>query len=267
MNPISQAISQIKFRIPKRLLEEAFANRTRSWRAAAVNIDEAIRNQVIRPRVLVDCNLHGGTETWIGLEEVDYERTDDYTTVYRIPKEKTQNRSIIAVLNVTFTDALRASAFGITGGCDTSTELQAAQAVMDAHAAIPQTSTAKVTLIGENTVMVRDSMVLPPNIYLRCILANDENLSHLHYRSYPQFIKLCEHAVKAYIYNKLVIEVDVGEIQGGQVIGAIRTILDSYADQEELYQDYMINTFQRVLFMNDDESYSRMQKMLVGGYR
>lgn len=267
MGPLNYAVQQMHFRIPRRLLELVFVERTKRWRAAGGNIDEAIRNQVIRPRVLVDCDLHGGTEHWVGLETVPYERTDDYTSVYRIPKSLTQNRSIIAALNVTFTDALRSNAYGAVGGMDASTQLQAAQAVMDAHGVIPQTSTAQVQLIGENVVMVRDSMVLPPNVYLRCILANDENLAHLQLRSYPYFVKLCELAVKAFIYNKIVIEVDIGEIQGGQVIGKIKEILDSYADAEQQYEEYMTTTFQKVLFMNDQTSVDRFQKLLIGGYR
>lgn len=267
MNPIQIAIDQLRFRIPKRLLEQAFVYRNATWRAVPQNIDSAIRNQVIRPRVLLDCDLHGGTEAWIPLDGIPYERTDDYTSVYRIPKDRTQNRSIIAALNVTFTDPMHTSAYGITAGCDNSTEMQAAQAVMDAHAQIPITSTHKVQLIGENVVCVKDSMMLPPNVYLRCILANDENLSHLQLRSYPQFTKLCELAVKSYIWNALVIEVDIGEIQGGQIIGKIKEVLDSYSDAEEHYQEYLENTFSKVLFQNDQESFTRYLKLQVGGYR
>lgn len=267
MNPITQAINQIKFRIPKRILELAFTERHHWQRASMANIDEAIRNQVIRPRVLVDCNLHGGTEVWIDLAGVPYERTDDYTSVYRIPKTSTQNRSIISVLNVTFTDPLRASAYGIASGCGNGSLLQAGQAVMDAYAQIPITSTARVQLIGENVIMVRDSMVLPPNIYVRCIVSNDENLNHLQLRSYPEFVKLVEFAVKAYIYNSLVIEVDIGEIQGGQQIGKLKEIIDGYSDANELYDEFLTNTMSKVLFMNDLETFSRHIKLLTGSLR
>jgi hypothetical protein len=222
---------------------------------------------VIRPRVLVDCNLHGGRETWIYLEDVPYERTDDYTQIYHIPKEKTQGCSIIAVLNLTFTDPMRGNSFGVASGTNNSTELQAGQAVMDSYGQIPITSTHKVQLIAENTVMVRDSTILPPNIYLRAIIANDENLSHLQMRSYPYFVKLVELAVKSYIYNALVIEVDIGEIQGGQVIGKIKETLDGYNDAEEQYQEYLMNTMGKVLFMNDNEGFVRWLKLTVGSYR
>ncbi|WP_443689917.1 DUF7484 family protein [Paraburkholderia madseniana] len=57
--------------------------------------------------------------------------------------------------------------------------VQAAQAVMHAYGATPTTSTARAQLIGKNAVMMCDSMLLPPNIYLRCNVPNDENLAHL----------------------------------------------------------------------------------------
>jgi hypothetical protein len=61
--------------------------------------------------------------------------------------------------------------------------------------------------------------------------------------------------------------VDVGELQGGQVIGKIKEILDSYSDANELYDEFMINTMAKVLFMNDQESYGRHTKLLTGSYR
>lgn len=267
MNAVMDALRQAKFQIPKRLLELAFVYRGHVWRAAPQNIDEAIRNMVIRPRVIIDTNLVGGTETWVYLQDVPYERTDDYTQVYRIPKKHTQNRSILSVLNVTFTDPMRGNSFGVAAGYNNSTTLQAGQAVMDAYAQIPITSTHKVQLIGENVVMLRDSTILPPNIYLRCVLGNDENMTHLQVRTYPMFAKLVLLAIKAFIYNSLVIEVDIGELQGGQVIGKIKEILDSYADANEQYTEYLLGTFGRVEFMNDNETYTRFLKLQIGSYR
>jgi hypothetical protein len=54
---------------------------------------------------------------------------------------------------------------------------------------------------------------------------------------YPYFVNLVEHAGKSFIDNRLEIEVDIGEIHGGRVIGKIKEILGSYANQEQIYQD------------------------------
>lgn len=269
MGPIGKAIDEVKFRIPRRILEEVFLKRSERWRSAPTSLDEEILKAVVRPRVLVDCNLVGGTEAFIPLETAPVERANDYTSVYRIGKDLTQGRTIISALNITFSDPTRAAAYGYgTAASGNYSIMQnVGQGVMDAHGAIPVTSTASVQLIAENTVMVRDTTLLPANIYLRCVLANDENMSHIQIKSYREFSKLVEHAVKAFIYNAYVIEMDMGQLVGGQNLGRFKEIVDGYADQEELYQTFLGERWQKVAFMNDTETYKRFLKMKIGGYR
>jgi hypothetical protein len=267
MLAISKAIDEIHYRIPKTILEAVFIQRNLRWRSTPPSLEEQIMALVIRPRVLVDCNLIGGTEVFIPLDGIPVERTNDYTSVYRIPKSATQGRSINSVLNITFSDPTKASSYGVAAGQQNTMMLQVGSAVMDAMGSIPVTSTAKVQLIGENVVMVRDTVVLPANIYLRCILANDENMSHLQLRSYRDFANLCVLAVKSYIYNEYIIQLDLGELHGGQVIGKFKEIIDGYADAEELYQTYITEKFQKILYMNDSESFSRFTKLLISGMR
>ncbi|BDD79532.1 hypothetical protein [Burkholderia phage FLC9] len=267
MNAITRAVDVAMRIIPRRVLEEVFVERTAQWRQAPKSISECIMEQVIRPRVLVDCNLVGGTEAFIYLDDIPYERMNDYTSVYRIPKTKTQGRSILSALNITFADPTKVSSYGVAAGAQNTTLLQAGQAVMDAYGALPVTSTHRVQLIGENTIMVRDTIVLPPDVYLRCILANDENMSHLQLRSYQPFCKLVELAIKAYIYWDQVIEVDIGKIRGGQEIGKFKEIVDGYSEAEEQYQEFLANTWQKVAYMQDNETMTRFIRSLVGGYR
>ena len=262
-----KALSEIKFRLPRAILDAVFIRRNHAWRNVPISLDEAILNSVIRPRVMVDCNLVGGTEVFIPLNGVPVDRTNDYTTVYRIPKSRTQNRSITSVLNITFTDPNRSSAYGVGATSGSSTMLQTGQAVMDAMGSIPITSSAHVQLIAENVVMVRDTILLPDNIYLRCILENDENFSHLQLKSYRAFADLVTFAVKAYIYNEYIIAMDMGELFAGQQLGRFKEIIDGYADAEELYQTYIREKWTKISFMNDTESYQRHLKKIIGGNR
>jgi hypothetical protein len=267
MGPLSKCIDEVKFRIPRAILEAVFIKRAQHWRLTPASLDEHILNEVVRPRVLVDCNLVGGTEVFIPLDGVPLERGNDYTTVYRIPKDKTQGRSIMSVLNITFSDPTKVSSYGVAAGAHNSIMMQAGQAVMDAMGSMPVTSTAYVQLIGENVVMVRDTVVLPANIYLRCLLENDENMSHLQLKSYRDFSKLVEYAVKAYIYNEYVIPMDMGELYGGQALGRFKEIIDSYADAEELYQNFITEKWQKISLMNDREQWTRFLRLGMGGFR
>lgn len=264
---MNKLLDEIGFRIPRPILEAAFIPREYRWRNTPPSLEEQMLALVIRPRVLVDCNLVGGTEAFIPLDGVPYTRTNDYTSVYRIPKSATQGRSINSVLNITFSDPTKASSYGVAAGQQNTTMLQAGSAVMDAMASIPVSSTARVQLIGENVVMVRDTVVLPANIYLRCILANDENMSHLQLRSYGHFANLGVFAIKAYIYNQMIIEMDLGELHGGQLLGRFKEVIDTYADSEELYQTYLTEKMQKVLFQNDSESMGRFLRLIIGGNR
>jgi len=267
MNPIQKAVDDIKFRIPRPILEKVFVRRGFDWKNPNVNVDNQIINNVIRPRALVDCNLVGGIQAIVSLMGLPREQTNQFTYVYRVPKERTQGRSIISVLNVTYGDPNYADNSGAmigSGNLGSSPLLNVAEAILNSQSPAPVVSTAHVQLIGENVVMIRDSAQLPGILYLRCTIANEEYLSNLKLRSYPNFSKLCEYAVKAYIYNEYIIEMDQGELMGGHQLGSFKQIIEGYADAEELYQTYLREKMQKILMMSDTESYNRYLKTMIG---
>ena len=270
---LAKAISEVGFRIPKPILEAVFTHRDKRWRQTPETVESHILNEVVRPRVLVDCNLAGGAQTLISLSGINPERVEDfsssyiYTSVYRIPKSRTNGRTITSVLHVTFSDITKSLSYGVAASNQNSAMLNAGNSVMDAMGNIPITSTSRVQLIGENVVMVRDVVTLPPNIYLRCILANDENMSHLQLKSYRHFSDLVVLAVKAYIYNEYIIQMDMGELYGGQQIGRFKEIIDGYAEADELYRTFLVEKWDKVALMQDEESYTRLLRTLIGGSR
>lgn len=265
MLALTKALDEVLFRIPKPILEKVFIPRDKYFRIKPVSLREHILNEVVRPRVMVDCNLMGGVEVFVPLAGASVERINDYTSVYRIPKKLTNGRSIISVLNITFSNPAKMSTNGTSG--TSSRLLQAGASVMDAMGSIPVTSTANVQLIGENVVMVRDTIILPANIYLRCMIENDSNLNNLQLKSYRHFSNLVTLAVKAYIYNDYIIPMDLGELSGGQLLGRFKEIVDSYSDTEEQYQTYLHEIWAKVALMNDRERYMRVLKMVISGQR
>lgn len=267
MGPIDRAITELRFRIPPRVLDAVFVRKQVRWRAVPQSFEQSVLEAVVRPRVLVDCNLVGGTHATISLEGLACDTIDIGTYVYRIPKDRTQGRSIVSVLNLSFASPMNPLAYGGVQYGNISTALTAGQAVMDVHAAAPYTSTARCSLIGENVVLIRDAAQPTALSCLRVILGNDENLSHIKMRSYRHFSKLVELAVKSYIYNEYILEMDMAELVGGQALGRFKEVIDGYADSEELYQEYINTTWTKVAFMNDDESYGRFINTIIGGYR
>jgi|SRR6185312_1551251 len=267
MDCVRYALANVKRIIPMDILRTVFTPVEQGYRDAFMDLDEQLMSLVVRPHVLVDCNLVGGTEVFIPLDGIPAYRQNDYTSIYRIPKDKTQGRSIMSVMNITFSDPTKVSSYGVAAGDQNTFMLQGTQAVMDAMGSMPVTSTAYVQLIGENVVMVRDTVVLPANIYLRCILANDENMSHIQLRSYRSFAKLVELAVKSFIFSQYTIQMDKGQLYGGQNLGRFREIVDGWADAEELYQTHLTEKWAKTALMNDRESWTRLIRMNMGGNR
>lgn len=267
MNALAMAINHVKFTVPREILDAVFIERSRFLRQTPMTVDAHITNEILRARVLPELNLVSGTEMFVSLQGIASTRVNQFTSVYNIPKSRTGGRVIMSVLNVTFSDPTATSNYGTATGCGSTEMLVTAQAMVDAMGTIPITSTAHVQLVGENTVMVRDTVLLPANVYLRCIVANDSNLSHLQIRSYRAFFKLVEFAVKAYIYNTYIIPMDVSELYGGQALGRFKEVIDGYSDAEELYQTHMREVMAKVMFMNDTETMTRFTRLLTGGRR
>lgn len=282
MNPVKKALDEVSFRIPPQLLQRVFINGSFAWRAGPKSsLEEQIMSLVIRPRVMVDCNLVGGVQTIISLEGLEQQRPMDWVTVIHIPKDRTDGRTINSVLDVAFYSSAAVAGYsnsgvagqGMLGGStgynsvENTAMVSALASVVGAADKIPMVSTARVQLIAENTIMIRDSVMLAPNSFLRCVLAEDENLSGLQLRSYHAFSKLVEYAVKAYIYNQLVILVDTAELRYGQAVAAFKDVYMGYADAEANYQDYLKNVWEKVAFMNDSTTFLRLTKLLIGGQR
>lgn len=270
MNCITKSLNEISYRIPKEILREVFTDKSYRWRDAPISIDEQITNKVIRPRVLIDCNLVGGTEAFIPVQGLEFEMIDNFTTVYHIPKERTQGRSIMSVLSVSFTSHAFGQAAGGLSGINPNSvtpTLSAGMAMMDSFSPIPLTSTARVQLIAENTIMVKDTSPVISSAYIRCILANDDNMNHIQLRAIPPFCRLVELAVKSYIYNESIIKLDMARLSGGQDLGKYKEIVESYSDSEEMYTEYLMKTWSAIALFNDRESFTRLLKLGIGGMR
>lgn len=264
LNPVNHAVQEIQYTIPSQILTEVFGREDyRNWRRTApVSIDEMIKSKVIRPRVLKDCNLLGGRQIYVSLEGLRSHQQDTYTVIYDIPPERTGNREIISVLSANYLPHSAAmGAMGMAYGSVnpiTQSDLEAAsQRVIDSYANVPHISTAHVELIGYNTILVRDQMRSTLIYEIRCIVANEENLSNISPRSYPAFAQACIYATESYIYNQLIIRMDQGMLEQGQPLGEFKNYVDRFVDSEEKYRTYINEQLRKVLFMSDVMSHTR----------
>lgn len=134
---------------------------------------------------------------------------------------------------------------------------RAAGGVMNSHAMIPLVSTARVTIIGENIIEVRDDNAYIPHHSLIAVISNDPWMNNLHRRSFPVFAKAVELAVKSFLYNKLIIDFDEAFLRQGQSMDTVKAAVEQYADAETMFQEHMTTTMPKVLFMNDERQWHR----------
>lgn len=274
MTPISKAISEIKFSIPRDVLNKVFVNASAYYRSGT-SIEQQIEYKVIRPRVLVDCNIAGGQQVAINLSGLPKERAGDQTnvgTIVHIPKTRTEGKSIISVLSVVFVNSAIAAGYmgmaqpGMASmtSLDSTALSSAAAGLMSSADRIPWTETSRVELIAENTIIVRDNLMLPDNCSARCILENDENLSNISLRMYPLFSQLVTEAVKAYIYNETIVELDKGQLYYGQDLGVIKDIISGYSDANQNYLDLLAKKWTRAAAWNDPVTRTRFMNLVSG---
>lgn len=265
--PMQKAIAEIKAEIPPEILELVFVKKNYTYRERPTNLDREIINKVIAPRVCVDCNLIGGTDYIVPLLDVYRETTEEFMAVYRLPKEFTDNRSIVSILGVMYLNPYMVSAPAGNNTCGWSSIMASTQAVLDAMSPIPNFSTSEVALEGENTIVIRDARVLPERSFARCILSYDEYMSNITPRSYLAFAKMCMLAVKAYIWVNRVVPMDRAEMSAGVNLGSIKEVIEEYRGANDDYATYRDTVMGKVLMMNDDTQKRRYLTRIVGGYR
>jgi hypothetical protein len=265
MSPIQKAIADVKFKIPLPILQEAFiASEFGSRSILPITLDAMIREKVIDARVAMDVNLTGGTQVTIPLDGCPSEWIDSNNIVYRVPKTLTEGRRISRVYSVALAGALGG---GSLMGSSTSELWDAAKQVLNATADIPQVSSARVRLVGENTILLTESNGFVSNTFVRAYVEHDNDFSQFNPTTYPAFSKLVELATKAYIYTNLLIPMGESKISGGFELGRFREIVDSYADANEMYDTYFDETWRRVAIMDDARSHQRHISLLIGGAR
>jgi hypothetical protein len=169
--------------------------------------------------------------------------------IVKVPKELTNGRSIVSVLNLISNDNFNSNS-GI-GMVDTQ-EVFTKMANNLGSVIIAQTT--RLELIADNTILVSEPSVYLLNCYLRCVIENDDNMGNLNPRSYIAFSRLVELAVKSYIYNYMVVKMDRAQLYNGHELGSIKDVIDGYSDSESMYREYLREDWRKVAFLNNSLS-------------
>ena len=244
-NALEIALVKIHSSIPPEILEYAFANR--ELRNEVVSIDDMILQKVIRYRVLKDMNTEGGKFKEILLRheymeplQRNYDDNMMHTgrwSVYRIPPVIREGRPIVEVMSLKFRGAYAGNQPYSNGYTDGANITTLAQGVLDAHTFQTAPPIPNVELLSGDLVRLYPSQHHGTLWAMNCRLAYDEFLTNLNTSAIQPFADLCVLAVKAYIFNTTTVPLDKAYIMNGYQVGQFKTIIDSYADANEKYDE------------------------------
>ena len=272
MNPIQYALMHVSHVIPPPILKGMFEttiHRSFNWsrmHAPALSIDHQIRDKVIEGRVLPDINLISGQRDLIPIHGLVATGQPDFTQVIHIPIERTNGRSIVAaysIVNGSQTGAMN-GAFNTNYSGSTSSMGEAMRAVQQSRSPIPVMNDANISLIAENTIAIRSPLRLAGVAWLDCMLSYNEQMSNVPPGAYRHFAFMVAEAVKAYIYNNIIIPMDEAEIMGGMGLGQFKNIVEGYSDAEELYQEKK-KIWENVAILSDPVQHADHIMSLMGG--
>ena len=262
-NPITYAISRIKFTIPKQILEKTFIPSGRYRYQESRSIDSFIREFVIEGRVAQDIELLGSTFIQIPIKSSWISNQGNGEYLIRVPASATQGRVITRVTSVEIGNGNTAGMANYSGYNSNAIQ-NAARKVLDSSLPTPVTGTPHVELLDNNVIYVTDILFSGFNLYVNCYLSADENFNNLTKPAWMHFAKLCELACKAYIWTELSVTMDMAVLDGGQELGVFKDIVDGYEDAHEQYEEYFNERWRKVAIMADPKSKERHLRSLIG---
>ncbi len=271
MNILIKILDEIKSTIPPAILRIAFNDDINyNIRRAPFSVDHEIKTKVLMARFFIDCNIVGGQEAIINISDLQPEFMDMFSMVYTIPPERLNYKSIMSVLSVGFMPYPNSlNVFGNTSvatipNASLNDIGNAASLVMDSHGNIPDVSTSRVDLIGDNVVMIRNNQRISAAYQLRCIMANESEMQNFNPRYAKRIAYGATLCVKSYMYNKLRIDLDRGFLSGGQELGYIKEYIESLADSETLYDEFIRTVMSQISLMNNSVEHQRFIKLQLG---
>lgn len=258
MRALNTALNKIQNEIPEAILELVFTSSKFLGHEDHRSLEEIIKNDVIRSKVMLDCNMVGGQEAVVdfhGLTPRDVR--DGY--LLRIPAEKRQGRDIMSVLELlSHVDEGNNNLNRLPGSRPQyeGSLINKANNMLEENTSQPVTASNNVWPTETNVIFIKSGCYMP-SMGILVTLANDDNLANINIRNHLDFANLCLVACQGMIYNKLRLKINETSLYSGSSSGAIREVVDSYSDAHQRYDDLMLD-WRKISIMNDPNSRATM---------
>jgi hypothetical protein len=244
MNALNYAVKKVKQAIPMQILSRVYGGSQRGFNARSV--DSALRDS-IACYLLEDLSLHGGEEISLSTGDADGVYIDDNIATYHYSRSKLGGRSIVTVTD--FSEGYAVIGGSCRYGCDWEGHdtgdidsiygkaYEEAQMLTLADNPRHPGGTSRVRIRGENTIQILD-VQHPPHGFFTVIIGHESDFSDLPPKTLPYFAKVAVVAIKAEIYTNYVLTLGEGDISRGYELTGVATIINSYEDAIEKYEEY-----------------------------
>lgn len=237
---IQYALSEIHLKIPYEMLKLALWQIDRRFHGP---IDEEIMAQVIRPHVMLRCNLVGGKYKEIVLKLEYWEPIEIETSsiisnigpysIYRIPPEARDNLSLVDVIEVEWPGVQNGYGIPYSGYYAGNSLMNAAKKLLDSHTFRSSPPKPTVEVLTGDLIRLNPSQHNHQQWVLTCKVCYDDEMTNLDSSATLTFGELCLETMKMYIYNKLYIKTDQAFIEAGAELGTVKSLIEEYKGSEE----------------------------------
>ncbi len=250
-NALQSAYTRIMSTIPREILEIVFESQRHQ-----TTLDQRIFDLVIKPRVKNDMSIYGGKILTFTLESCWSEQISTPSSyvfgylgnysVFRIPPEIREGRDLSCIMSVSHPWPISTQGLNNSTGISSTRGLTLgglANAALE-NQTYAQHMTAPLGRLAPGNILILD----PPQTgyvpwTIRGRLMFDDDFSGLDSSSIISFSRVCEYAVKAYIYTNLVIPIDRNFVERGMEIGTVRSIIEGFADANQQYDEILMREF------------------------
>ncbi|EEG8191050.1 hypothetical protein G7N79_000631 [Salmonella enterica] len=255
MNVIDYCLRKIRQHIPAPILQAAFVPENLKLLGIASSVDNEIQQRVIREILVPEISRMGQYQE-VDLQGVPWDNdTQDYfSRVYYLDDIKTGGRPIldahISVTPVAGQAYTMPPAGSYLDGA-TSGVLASTQQVVDSQSAMPRIASPEVEVLGPNTIRIKDPGMFVYSTKLVVKYELSQEMNEIKPAFYPVVGELAVMAVKQYIYNTMIFDMDSGKLENGMEFGAFRNVIESYSDAGQMFED-TLPKMQRCLVHNDN---------------
>jgi hypothetical protein len=244
-NVINNLLKDLYRKVPMEILNEAFY---RLRKESNRSLDALIKEYIIVDVVLSNCNLYAGKVKNIVLYQQYGKDIDDTMLhaamsgnygVYAIPPEARENRPIVAVLDVAYPTTMAIYGtfpnIGVTG----RSVANGIDEMLSSFTHEPAYVTPTPMLIDGDAGIIQLSP--PASLHvdwiLSCMLAYDKEFTNISLNMLNPLKNMVEYAAKSFIYNELIIKINQGYLQSGLQLESVRSMIESYADANEKFDE------------------------------